>query len=134
LPDLPRDLHLLEGQTKRTEFARVRGKLMKREMQGQRQGRFKLDVWSWPKDFSTICRVGKRALLYQLSKLRSATAVARELAETVKIGNPGYQLYRVIFDTRRLRLPDHCFDHRQQISNSVLELGEEKGHGVSAQT
>jgi hypothetical protein len=59
--------------------------------------------------------------------------VPRELAGTVKAGNPGYQLSPVIFDTRRLRLLDRCFDPHQQISNSVIELGDQKSQAVSVQ-
>jgi hypothetical protein len=79
-----------------------------------------------------VIRVGARALLKQLSKPNSATIVPGELAKTVKTGNPGHQLCLVIFDARRLRLLDRRFDRRQQISNSVIELGEQKGHAVSA--
>jgi hypothetical protein len=58
---------------------------------------------------------------------------ARELAKTVKAGNPGYQLCPVIFDGRRVRLLHCCFDRRQQIPNSMIEFGEQKSHAVSVQ-
>jgi hypothetical protein len=60
--------------------------------------------------------------------------VACELAETVQAGNPGHQLGPVIFDARRVRLLDRCFDHREQISNSVIEFAEQKSHAVFVQT
>jgi hypothetical protein len=102
VPNPPLDLDQPEGQTKRTEFARVRSKLMKQEVQRKCQRRFKLNVWSGRQDLGAFCRVGARALLKQLSKPNSATIVPGELAKTVKTGNPGHQLCLVIFDARRL--------------------------------
>src|SRR6266403_971980 len=124
---MPRMLHLRsavlgpvdgdapEGRTQCAVFVRVRGKLMKDEVQRERQVRFKLDVRSGCQDLSAICRVGTHALLKQLSKPKPATVVPWELAKTVKTGDPGYQLCPVIFDGRRVRLLHRCFDRRQQI-------------------
>jgi len=133
VPNRPLDVDGPEARTQCTEFARVRGKLMKDEVQRERQVRFKLDVRSGCQDLSAICRVGTHALLKQLSKPRPATVVPRELAKTVKTGNPGYQLCPVIFDASRVRLLDCCFDHPQQISNSVIEFAEQKSQAVFVQ-
>src|SRR5258708_287022 len=127
VPNRPLDVDGPEARTQCTEFARVRG-----EVQRERQVRFKLDVRSGGEDLSPICRVGTHALLKQLSKPKPATVVPRELVKTVKTGDPGYQLCPVIFDGRRVRLLYRCFDRRQQISNSMIELGEQKSHAASA--
>src|SRR6266446_7176289 len=115
MPNRPLDVDGPEARTQCTEFARVRGKLMKDQVQRERQVRFKLDVRSGREDLSPICGVGTHALLKQLSKPKPATVVPWELAKTVKTGDPGYQLCPVIFDGRRVRLLHRCFDRRQQI-------------------
>jgi hypothetical protein len=132
VPNRPLDVDGPKARTQCTEFARVRGKLLKDEVQRERQVRFKLDVRSGGHDLSPICRVGTHALLKQLSKPEPTTVVPRELAKTVKTSDPSYQLCPVIFDGRRVRLLYRCFDRRQQISNSMIELGEQKSHAASA--
>jgi len=67
VPNVPIDLDALEGRTQCTVFARVRGELMKDEMQRERQVRFKLDVRPDRHDLSAICAVGTHGLLKQLS-------------------------------------------------------------------
>src|SRR5260370_7216168 len=120
VPNLPFDVDAPEGRTQCAVSVRVRGKLMKDEAQRECQVRFKLDVRSGRQDLSAICRVGTHALLKQLSKPEPTTVVPRELAKTVKTGDPGYQLCPVIFDGRRVRLLYRSFVLRQQISNSII--------------
>jgi hypothetical protein len=107
---------------------------MKDEVQRECQERFKLDVRPGRQDLSAICAVGTHGLLKQLSKPKPTAVMACELAKTVKAGNPGHKLGPVIFDARRVRLLDRCFDHRQQISNSVIEFAEQKSQAVFVQT
>src|SRR5712672_3414054 len=133
VPNLPCNVDAPEGRTQCAVSVRVRGKLMKDEAQRECQVRFKLDVRSGRQDLSAICRVGTHALLKQLSKPKLTTVVPPELAKTVKTGDPGYQLCPVIFDGRRVRLLHRCLDRRQQTSNSMIELGEQKSHAVSVQ-
>src|SRR6266481_7105609 len=132
--NLPFDVDAPEGRTQCAVFVRVRGKLMKDEVQRECQERFKLDVRPGRQDLSAICAVGTHGLLKQLSKPKPTAVVACELAKTVKAGNPGHKLGPVIFDARRVRLLDRCFDHREQISNSVIEFAEQKSHAVFVQT
>src|SRR6266849_1954831 len=130
VPNRPLDVDGPEARTQCTEFARVRGKLMKDQVQRERQVRFKLDVRSGRQDLGPICRVGTHALLKQLSKPKPTTVVPGELAKTVTTGDPCYPLCPVIFDGRRVRLIQRCFDRRQQISNSMIELREQKSHAA----
>src|SRR5215468_6432453 len=116
VPNRPFDLDGPEARTQCTEFARTRRKLMKHEMQGGRQVRFKLDVRSGRLDLSAIRRVRTHDLLKQLSRLKLVTEVPP-----------------VIFNARRVSLFDRCFDRNQQISNSVIERGEQKSQAVSVQ-
>jgi hypothetical protein len=106
---------------------------MKHEVQRECQGRFKLDVRPGRQDLSGICGVRTHGLLKQLCKPKNAVAVARELTKTVKALNPRCQLGAVIFDRRRLRLLDRCFDHHQQISSAVIEFAEQKTQAVFVQ-
>jgi hypothetical protein len=57
VPNLLFDLDVPEGRTQCTVFARVRGKLMKHELQRPCQGRFKIDVRPGCEDLSAICRL-----------------------------------------------------------------------------
>jgi len=67
VPNVPIDLDAPEGRIQCTVFVRVRGKLMKDEVQRECQVRFKLDVRPDRHDLSAICAVGTRGLLKQLS-------------------------------------------------------------------
>src|SRR5580704_17851885 len=133
VPNLPFDLDVPEGRTQCTVFVRVRGKLMKHEMQRSCQGRFKLYLRAGCEDLSTICGEGTHGLLKQFRKPKHTAIVAREHAKTVKARNTGCQFGPVIFDTRRVRLLDRCLDHHQQVSNSVIEFAEQKSHAVFVQ-
>src|SRR5580704_14630684 len=133
VPNLPFDLDVPEGRTQCTVFVRVRSKLMKHEVQRACQGRFKLHLRAGCEELSTICGEGTHGLLKQLRKPKHTAIVAREHAKTVKACNPGRQFSPVIFDTRRVRLLDCCFDHHQQVSNSVIEFAEQKSHAVFVQ-